>query len=144
MFLIVSLQAFMFCGALLLLAAPFVCSHHSILSRNYLAIALLTLLLSTFLYLINSDRQGLSAWFAGGKEHYQLLETFNNLGGVDGAIKTLQKHLLEDPKDAQAWFILGKLYLGKKDLTHAHLAFTQAHQLNPDDAEITKYYEIKL
>jgi cytochrome c-type biogenesis protein CcmH/NrfG len=138
MFLIVSLQALMFGGALLLIAAPFVRHHQSILSRNYLTIALLTLLLSTFLYLLNSDRYGLSAWFAGGKEHYQLLETFHNLGGVDSAINSLQKHLMENPKDTQAWIILGKLYLGKQDLAHAHMAFTQAHELNPDNAEITK------
>jgi cytochrome c-type biogenesis protein CcmH/NrfG len=130
MLLLLSLQALMVAMALLVLATPFIHQRHSLFSKNYWVFAALILMLSSLLYSVSRDREGLSAWFAGGQEHYRLLEKFNELGGVDGAIMTLQKHLMEQPGDAKGWFLLGKLYLGKQDEAHAKLAFTQAHKLD--------------
>ncbi len=129
MLLLFSLQALMAGVALVLLAMPFVRSQQALLAKNYLLIALATVLLSGLIYGLVRDGPGLNAWFSGGREHYQLLEAFNKLGGVDGAIMTLQKHLMEQPKDAKAWNILGKLYLTKQDEVNAKLAFDQAQSL---------------
>ncbi|MES2219154.1 MAG: hypothetical protein V4501_12185 [Pseudomonadota bacterium] len=129
MLLLFSLQALMAGVALLLLATPFVRSQQTLLAKNYVLIALATLLLSGLIYGLLRDGPGLNAWFAGGKEHYQLLETFNKLGGVDGAIMTLQKYLMAHPHDPKAWNILGKLYLTRQDEANAKLAFDQAQSL---------------
>jgi cytochrome c-type biogenesis protein CcmH/NrfG len=141
MLFIFSLQAFMLLAALAIVAVPFVYSHESILSGNYFFIALLTVSLAALLYTFSCDRQGLSAWLAGGKEHYQLLEQFNALGGIDGAITSIHQKLGDNPEDSKGWVILGKLYLAKNNVIAAHDAFAKAHNLAPQDGDITSFFE---
>jgi tetratricopeptide (TPR) repeat protein len=143
MLLIYSLQALLLAGAMLLLAFPFIRKQQSLFSRQYLGAAFSTLVFASFLSVLLSDHKGLNLWFAGGKQHYQLLETFNEMGGADGAINSLLRHLNTHPADGKAWFLLGKLYLGKQDIADAKIAFGKAHQLIPADTEITEYYEYR-
>jgi cytochrome c-type biogenesis protein CcmH/NrfG len=141
MLLIFSLQALMLIAALAIVAAPFVYGQQSLLSKNYFIISLLTITLAALLYTFSYDRPGLSAWLAGGKQHYQLLEKFNTLGGVDGAIASIRQKLGDNPDDSKGWFILGKLYLGKENVIAAHDAFAKAHNLAPKDDDITDFFE---
>ena len=143
MLLIYSLQALLLSGALMLLATPFIRNQQSLFSRQYVGTALFTLLSACLLYAVLSDRKGLNDWFSNGQQHYQLLETFNDMGGTDSAISSLLRHLNTHPADGKAWFLLGKLYLGKQDIADAKIAFGKAHQLLPADTEIADYYNYR-
>lgn len=131
----------MLLAALSLIAVPFIYCQHSLLSRNYFIVGLIFVSLAVCMYEYSSDRNGLAAWFAGGKEHYQLLEKFTAMGGVDGAIASIRQQLTTNPNDSDGWFILGKLYLGKSNVIAAHDAFAMAHSLKPRDEDITNFFE---
>ena len=131
----------MLIAALGLVALPFVQSQQGLLSRNFIGVSLLLVLLAASLNEYSSDHKGLSAWLAGGKQHYQLLETFTELGGVDGAITSIQQKLKLNQNDTNGWVILGKLYLSKNNVIAAHDAFAKAHNLAPQNGEIAEFFE---
>lgn len=129
--------------AVAVLSIPFIV-HRPFNWRGYLATALFTVLFSLGLYQFSGGHRALEHWFFQGQEHYQLQEQFNDLGGVDGIIERIEKKLEANPSDAQGWFILGKLYMAKQDYGSATAALKNAHDLEPDDKEITKYYDIAM
>jgi cytochrome c-type biogenesis protein CcmH len=55
-------------------------------------------------------------------------------------IDKLKLRLDKTPASAHGWYLVGKLYVHQKDMSRAKEAFEQAHQLSPDDDEITVYY----
>jgi cytochrome c-type biogenesis protein CcmH/NrfG len=102
-------------------------------------------LMFSFIFFIFSSTGGthqLYGWVNGGKQHYALLKQMQNLGGLDGMIAKLTKQIDADPQNAQAWMILGKLYLFKNDKTLALNAFKKAQELAPNNAENNKNIEI--
>lgn len=113
--------------ALGLLALPFI-KNRSLNGFSLLAIMLI--IFSMGLYQVSGNKSLLSWWFSEGKQHYQLLTTFEQLGGVDGAIKKIQHKLTDNPNDAQGWFILGKLYLSKGEEGKAQEAFARAKAIS--------------
>lgn len=129
--------------ALGVLSIPFLI-HRPFNWRGYLITAICTILLSLGLYHFSGGSQALQQWFYQGQEHYALQQQFDELGGMDGIIKKIEKKLEANPNDAQGWFILGKLYLAKQDYASASAALKNAHDLEPDDKEITKYYDIAI
>lgn len=46
-------------------------------------------------------------------EHYELMQAFQKLGGLDGAISKIEAHLRAHPDDKKGREILRKLYLSK-------------------------------
>ena len=126
--------------ALALLSLPFM--KHRFENFKIFFILMLLMTLFTFaLYQFSGNKSALYLWLTHGKEHYQLLEKFDQLGGVDGAIARVKNKLNVTPNDAQGWFILGKLYLSKQDDSDALDAFTKAHELEPNDTQINKFYD---
>lgn len=79
------------------------------------------------MYCYVTDFPALTNWLKQGREHYELMVQFNQLGGVDGAILKVQERLALHPEDAEGWRILGKLYLSKGDTAKADWAFGKAH-----------------
>jgi cytochrome c-type biogenesis protein CcmH/NrfG len=73
-----------------------------------------------------------------GQAHYQLLEQFSELGGIEGAIHRIQEKLIANPNDVEGWLLLGKLYLSKQDTKRAEAALQKAHTLSPDNIEINR------
>lgn len=80
-------------------------------------------------------------WLSGGKQHYLLVEQFDKLGGVDGAISKIEQKLKEDATNSKGWIILAKLYMAKKDETKAILALQKARDLEPNNQQIKGYLE---
>lgn len=121
---------------MLLVAIAFIAlplaKHHQIFSKTFFISAAFIVLFAAGMYVFLGDYRGLSQWMSQGREHYQLMSTFESLGGVDGAISKIENRLLENPKDAKGWFILGKLYLSKHEDAKANAAFENAHKLAPE------------
>ena len=128
MTLIYGLQMVMLLSALLLLFIPFRSHQHAAI-KNYVLVGLFTILFAVGIYQFTTDTNALKMWFADGREHYQLLEKFDALGGVDGAIAKVKEKLAANPDDKQGWIILGKLYLSKQDQKSADDAFLMAKSL---------------
>jgi len=137
MTLLYCMLIFMVVIALTILSIPFI-KNHQLTKFVYSAIAVI--LLSTSLYGIFGSRQALQQWYAHGKEHYQLMEEYHQLGGVDGIIERIKMKLANHPNDAAGWFILGKLYLAKHDDENAKQAFIRAHELAPENQQIEQFY----
>jgi cytochrome c-type biogenesis protein CcmH/NrfG len=119
---IYSLQIGMLLVTLALLLIPF----RSSSVKNYILVALFAVLFSVGIYQFTTDKDALNGWLTHGQEHYQLLEKFNALGGVDGAITRVKAKLAANPNDKEGWMILGKLYLSKQDIAAANAAFAKA------------------
>lgn len=124
-----SLYAWLFLMLLVglgLLAIPFI-KNRSL--KGYIVSASLMTLLGFLIYQFSGNKAGLYLWMTQGKQHYQLLETFEQLGGIDGAIAQIENKLAKNPQDAQGWAILGKLYLSKNEEAKAQAAFAKAKKL---------------
>ena len=109
-------------------------------NRGLLPLLFFVTFLSLGLYSLSTNHSALTLWITQGQRHYQLQEQFNQLGGLEGAISTIQKKLAQDPTDAAGWFILGKLFLASQNKTQALIALKKAYDLKPADQEILKYY----
>ena len=140
MLLLYSCQLLMLVAGLFILAVPFLQHKHSLVSKPFVSVASGLTLVAILCYAADSDRPGLQAWLQGGQAHYRLLATFQQLGGAEIAITSILQHLNAQPNDGKAWLLLGKLYLGKKDVADAKIALTKAHTLLPDDAELNALF----
>lgn len=143
MFMLYSVLLAMFLSGLGLLTFPFIIHRSAISLRSYIGMVLLILTLSFGLYSVQ-DHQGLKRWLGGGREHYQLVESFYRLGGLEGVIARIEQRLVVDPDDSHGWLILGKLYLASHDCVKAKIALTKANQLQPDNAEIIQVVKTHL
>lgn len=142
MILLYVLFGLLLLSALGVLAIPFIRSTHSVLSKDFIAISIITILFSVVLYQSFGQTSAVRLWFTEGKNHYNLMIELQQLGGIEGIITRLQDKLSANPNDAKGWFILGKLYYSKHDYEAARAAFAKAHELKPDDAEINRYYNL--
>jgi cytochrome c-type biogenesis protein CcmH/NrfG len=129
--------------AVLIITVPFA-RQKKIFSRQFLLVLVVMVCLPLMIYYFSTPRTALQQWLAHGKEHYELLTQFRELGGVTGTITRVKQKLADNPQDAQGWLILGKLYLAGKNYPEAKLALEQAHQLAPDDEQINTYYNFAL
>jgi cytochrome c-type biogenesis protein CcmH/NrfG len=139
------LIACMLIGALCLIALPFFLNkkqQRASLFKGYFIVALLFIVLAVELYHSLHNQTALKQWLTRGRQHYDLLVKFNDLGGLEGVVTKVQKRVQSMPNDAQGWFILGKLYFIQKDYTKAKAALKKAHALLPHDDNITQYYEM--
>ncbi|MDX2345682.1 MAG: hypothetical protein QNK11_02240 [Legionella sp.] len=71
------------------------------------------------------------------REAKQVIEA---LGSVDVVIERLKSRLSETPKDAKAWFLLGRVYASTGDWQHAHEAYLVSHGLALNNHEYTLHY----
>lgn len=120
--------------ALCLAAIPFAKSK-TVFSKKFFICEFFIILFCVSAYLIFGNYTGLSEWNNRGEEHYNLLDTFDRLGGVDGAIKKIEDELMQNPKDAEGWYILGKLYLSKHEDAKAKAAFENARRFSSQPKE---------
>lgn len=134
MFLLNSLLGLMLSVAVSFLAVPFLKSKTNFY-RYYFLITALTICCAVTLYQFSGDKKSLRLWLTEGKKHYQLQETFIKLGGIDGAISRIEKRLESNPRDAQGWLILAKLYQAKQDESNAKIAFAKAQELMNEDTK---------
>lgn len=125
-----SILLLMLAAALILLSVPFIINRNF---KRFIFMSLIVIPFSLIMYQLSGDKKALKDWLTKGKQHYALLKTFDELGGVEGAIIRIQQKLTENPNDARGWFILGKLYLSKDDKEHALDAFRKARDLQPND-----------
>ena len=59
---------------------------------------------------------------------------------LDMAIAALQARLQEEPDDIDGWMLLGRAYLAMERFTDARDAVARAHQLAPDNPDVTVEY----
>jgi cytochrome c-type biogenesis protein CcmH len=141
MFSLWLLLLLMLIASLCLIVVPFVI-HNAIYSKSFLLVSLIIVVMSLGLYHLTGNKPALNQWITTGKDHYRLLETVNQLGGINGLIARVRHKLEADPHNAQGWFILGKLYLSKEDNKAAYAAFSKAHELQPENDNITYYQKL--
>lgn len=60
--------------------------------------------------------------------------------GSEGVIKSLKQRLKHNPKSAQGWYLLGRLYGSQGEWRQASNAFKHAYTLKPNDAFIAINY----
>lgn len=125
-----------------LLAIPYIQAKKSLLSKSFLILGLVILLFSFTLYSFFGAPSALKQWLTVGKQHYQIMLEYNQLGGIEGIISRIKAKLKANPRDAQGWFILGKLSLANHDYALAFTALDKAQQLQPENSEIRHYYLI--
>jgi cytochrome c-type biogenesis protein CcmH/NrfG len=125
-----------------LLAIPYV-KTQTLFSRGFFSAALFTLILAIGLFFAG-NHAGLKEWLTRGKEHYQLQNQMNQLGGFAGIVARIKEKLAQNPDDAKGWLILGKLYLANENYHDAIDALSKAHKLQPTDLEIKHFYELAL
>lgn len=141
MYLLYGLLILMLASAVGLLAVPYALNRgENIFSKGFFAATTFIILSSLCLYQFTGDKVGLALWMTKGSQHYQLLEQIDNLGGIDQIITRIEAKVKANPDDAQGWFILGKLYLATHDMDKAKDALKKAHDLQPQNSEINKYY----
>lgn len=128
-------------SAFILIAVPFIKTESSILSLPFFSILFFMTIFSLGTYLSLGQTNELRHWFSYGKNHYQLAIEVDRLGGLDGLIAQLEQKLRLHPDEAKGWFILGKLYFSKQDSISGSLAIEKAHDLQPENDEITAYYD---
>ncbi|MHB1948735.1 MAG: hypothetical protein ACYCQI_11560 [Gammaproteobacteria bacterium] len=76
--------------ALGLLAIPFIKNHSR---KGYAISASLMTILGLGIYQFSGSKSALYLWMTQGAQHYQLLEKFEQLGGIDGAIAQIESKL---------------------------------------------------
>ena|SRR5688572_28617020 len=131
----------MFLMALGFFLIPFLKDKNFAEKKYFLGVTLFLFFFTSIFYYFASDQRALAEWLNKGKSHYALLAQFEHLGGTKGAILKIRERLAKNPEDAKGWLLLGKLYLTEENLKNAHKAFKKAHVLQPEDKEITYYYE---
>ena len=55
-------------------------------------------------------------------------------------IDKLKAHLQQKPDSARGWYLLGRLYAGQNQWKSAYKVFFKAHELEPDNEQITVNY----
>jgi len=141
MFVLYVTLLIMMVASLGIIAVPYVLNKANF-GRGFIWVSVLFTLFAMGLYYLSGDKHALSQWITKGKAHYQLVETFNQLGGIEGMIARIKLKLKASPEDAEGWLILGKLYLAKADRLEAKAAFSKAHELKPQDEQINNYYKL--
>jgi cytochrome c-type biogenesis protein CcmH/NrfG len=133
-----SLLGLLLVAALVLFLYPF--EKYLKLYPQYFTVScsLLIIISITFYYFLG-NKTALHQWLNQGKQHFQLLETFDALGGVEGAITKIKNKLAENPIDAKGWYILAKLYAAKGDHAEAIHAIKQAIKIDPNNSTFTDY-----
>jgi len=134
-----ALALLLFCG-IGLLTIPFI-QTSSALGKSFFAFLIFFILFSLTLYLTTNHQPALKQWLTQGKQHYQLQEQVERLGGFAGMIRRIKQKLAANPNDAEGWFILGKLYLADGEYNLAEEALKKAKILRPYDLLIERYYE---
>jgi cytochrome c-type biogenesis protein CcmH/NrfG len=71
----------------------------------------------------------------------QLLKTVK---GPQELIERFKIKLVENPKSAKGWFLLGRLYSSQNDMHNAGNAFAKAYQLEPEDEQFAVSYTYNL
>lgn len=127
--------------ALGILFVPFV-KNKTLSKKHFIFTSLFVVLFSVGLYAFTTDFSALNEWNTHGQQRYQLLTEYQQLGGLDGMISKINEKLKNNPNDSQGWFILGKLYLMKKEYGHAKTALEKAHHLDPNNGQIEYFYQI--
>ncbi len=60
--------------------------------------------------------------------------------GMDQAITSLEKRLLDNPKDADNWNLLGRSYMSMREYDEAVRAFSRLYKLKPDNLDAATQY----
>lgn len=74
------------------------------------------------------------------KQQREAQRVLAELGSTAAVITKLKQHLTIDPKSAQGWFLLGRLYLSNRELKNAVDAFGRAYHLQPKRPDIVFNY----
>ncbi|MCH9756725.1 MAG: hypothetical protein K0U37_06025 [Gammaproteobacteria bacterium] len=112
--------------------------------RNKKRLILLLLPVSAvFLVLAYSGFGGWFEWHTfqvAQKKQAEAKQVIQALGSTTAIIERLKARLAETPKDAKAWFLLGRVYVSEGDWKHANEAYVIAHSLAPDNHEYSLHY----
>ena len=80
------------------------------------------------------------AFQAAEQKKREAKRVIESLGSVDAVVSRLKTRLSENPKDAKAWFLLGRVYASSGNWSDAKAAYTVAHGLLPNKHEYTLHY----
>ncbi|MCH9689631.1 MAG: hypothetical protein K0U24_04745 [Gammaproteobacteria bacterium] len=74
------------------------------------------------------------------KKQREAKQVIQALGSTEVIVERLRARIAETPKDAKAWFLLGRVYGSAGDWQHANEAYIMAHGLDPDNHEYSLHY----
>lgn len=87
--------------------------------------------------------QDLLTWYHSEQDMRHLAEAkqiLNDTKKFSSLVSQLEARVLAVPKDAKAWFLLGRLKAGQGDWQRAHDALLQAYRLAPDNEKYAIFY----
>lgn len=101
---------------------------------SFTGVILILLIFGAYCYL-----GGARDWLADAKiraEKATMEKMLARLDGREGVIQKLKNVLLQNPKSARGWYLLGRLYASGGEYKKAVRAFKKAERLVPDDSGI--------
>ena len=81
-----------------------------------------------------------TAYLEQQANHQRLEAMLHTVGGPEELIARLKQQVLLQPKRAEGWYLLGRLYLSQQQWDESTNAFYKAHLLKPKDDKITMNY----
>jgi cytochrome c-type biogenesis protein CcmH len=73
-------------------------------------------------------------------KHQKMQAAMKSLKNPQGVIEKLTQHLQQDPKSAQGWYLLGRIYAFQNQGSLAFDAFKKAHLLEPTNEQFSVNY----
>ena len=70
----------------------------------------------------------------------QLQRALQSMKGPDALIDKLKIRVMQEPRRARGWYLLGRLYASQGDWKKAEVVFLKAHRLAPDNEQFTVNY----
>jgi cytochrome c-type biogenesis protein CcmH len=74
------------------------------------------------------------------KKQREAKQVIQALGSTEAIVERLRARISEMPKDAKAWFLLGRVYGSTGDWQHASEAYVMAHGLEAENHEYSLHY----
>lgn len=87
------------------------------------------------LYLLFGGSHQLQQFWAWQRQNAEVQRQMAEFKNPQEVISRLRDHLRQNPRSAEGWYLLGKLYLDQRQYADAESALTQAHQLQPQSTE---------
>jgi cytochrome c-type biogenesis protein CcmH len=127
--------------AMAFIAMPLLRSEKTILNYPITmgAIVLLPIVAILFYWQVGSSST-LNQYFVLQKQAAAAQAMQRSLGTTQQIIAALKQHLVEDPKSARGWYLLGRVYVTQNQMDDAVAAFAKAYQLTPNDVDVMFQY----
>ncbi len=127
-------------GVVIVLGVGLLCYPVRKQGKKILFVFPVTLLAIVLLYTIFGGGFAFRAFKVSEQKKEAAKAVLASLGSVDEVIVRLKKQVAAHPKDAKAWFLLGRVYASTGNWKEAKSAYTLAHTLEMSNHTYTLHY----